>query len=153
MIIIFFFFFAINRNSQIISNQSIVKIGTKTLDQLDGQLKSTQRLADDLLKENFRSSMTDDSKNVKISKTNTDCDKVKVNKSESFDSNGKRIDSSGLSEPLKKKQKRPRDEKSSDIGSTLPSSVSITPIASMQSSASTALSNTSACNKLYVQII
>lgn len=124
-----------------------MQIGTKSLDQSnDGQHKSSQRLTDDQLKENFRSSMTDDAKNAKISKTNIDCDKVKLNKSEPFDSNGKRIDSTGLSEPLKKKQKRPRDEKSSDISSTLPSSVSITPIASMPSSASTALSNTSSYN-------
>lgn len=118
----------------------------------DGQHKSSQRLTtDDLLKENFRSSMTDgDAKNAKISKTNSDYDKVKVNKSEPFDSNGKRIDSTGLNEPLKKKQKRPRDEKStSDVSSTLPSSVSITPIASMQSSASTALSNTSMCHTIH----
>lgn len=116
------------------------------MDQIDGQLKSSQRLSDDQLKENFRSSMIDETKNAKISKTNTDCDKVKLNKSEPFDSNGKRIDSTGLGEPLKKKQKRPRDEKSSEVGSSLPSSVSITPIASMQSAASTALSNTSSCN-------
>lgn len=116
------------------------------MDQIDGQLKSSQRLSDDQLKENFRSSMIDETKNAKISKTNTDCDKVKLNKSEPFDSNGKRIDSTGLGEPLKKKQKRPRDEKSSEVGSSLPSSVSITPIASMQSAASTALSNTSSCH-------
>lgn len=114
------------------------------MDQPDGHPKSSQRLADDVLKENFRGSMTDDSKNAKISKTSAECDKIKVNKSESYDSNGKRLDSSsGLGEPQKKKQKRPRDEKSSgDVGSILPSSVSITPIASMQSSASSALSNT-----------
>lgn len=108
----------------------------------DGQFKSSQRLNDDLLKENFRGSMADDSKNVKVSKINADCDKIKVNKTESYDSNGKRVDSSGLNEPVKKKQKRPRDEKSGDGGSSLSSSVSITPIASLQSSASTSLSNT-----------
>lgn len=111
----------------------------------DAQLKSSQRLADDLLKENFRSTMTDDPKNAKILKTNADCDKVKLNKPESYDSNGKRVvDGFGPGEPLKKKQKRPRDEKPNDISSTLPSSVSLTPIASMQSSVSTSLSNSSA---------
>lgn len=113
------------------------------LDPIDGQLKLSQRLGDDVLKENFRGSTADDSKNAKISKTSAECDKIKMNKSESYDSNGKRVDSSsGVGEPVKKKQKRPRDEKSGDAGS-LPSSVSITPIASMQSSAATALSNTS----------
>lgn len=86
--------------------------------------------------------MADDSKNVKLSKINADCDKIKVNKTESYDSNGKRVDSTGLNEPVKKKQKRPRDEKSGDSGSSLSSSVSITPIASLQSSVSTSLSNT-----------
>ncbi|XP_031620544.1 mediator of RNA polymerase II transcription subunit 1 isoform X3 [Contarinia nasturtii] len=97
----------------------------------DGQFKSSQRLAEDT----FRNS--DELKSSKLSKANVDCDKVKVNKSESYDPNGKRLDGS---EPVKKKQKRPRDEKSSDSGSNLSSSVSITPIASMQSSVSTSLS-------------
>lgn len=114
-----------------------IKTATKSNDQTnDGQFKSTQRLSDDLLKENFRSSMADDSKNVKLSKQNAaDCDKIKVNKTE-------RVDSSGSNEPVKKKQKRPRDEKSGDSSSSLSSSVSITPIASLQSSVSASLSNT-----------
>lgn len=105
------------------------------------EFKSSQRLTtDDLLRETFRNSLTDDAKTVKLSKSNADCDKVKVNKSDSYDPNGKRVDSS--SESIKKKQKRPRDEKSSDGSSNLSSSVSITPIASMQSAVSTSLSNT-----------
>lgn len=122
----------------------------------DGQFKSSQRLGDDLLKENFRSSMAGDSKNVKLSKLNADCDKVKVNKSESYDSNGKRVDSSGQNEPIKKKQKRPRDDKTGDGGSSLSSSVSITPIASLQSSVSTSLTNTGSLKRnvnFYAQIL
>lgn len=107
---------------------------------VDSQFKSSQRLTD----ENFRNSMTDDTKSAKFSKTNADCDK-KVNKSDAYDSNGKRVDNSGLGEPVKKKQKRPREEKSGDGGSSLSSSVSITPIASMQSAVSTSLSNAGLC--------
>lgn len=95
------------------------------------------------MKDTFRNSLADDSKNVKLSKTNADCDKVKVNKSDTYDPNGKRLDSSSLGEPIKKKQKRPREDKLTDGSSNLSSSVSITPIASMQSSSvSTSLSST-----------
>lgn len=110
----------------------------------DAQFKSAQRLTDDLLKENFRGSMTDDTKTTKLSKTNADCDK-KLTKSDAYDANGKRVDGSGLGEPVKKKQKRPREEKSGDGGTSLSSSVSITPIASMQSAVSTSLSNAGLC--------
>lgn len=105
----------------------------------DGQFKSSQRLMEDT----FRNS--DELKSSKLSKTNVDCDKVKVNKSESYDPNGKRIDGSNLGEPVKKKQKRPREEKSNDGNSNLSSSVSITPIASLQSSGSTSLSSSGLC--------
>ncbi|XP_055310270.1 mediator of RNA polymerase II transcription subunit 1 isoform X10 [Sitodiplosis mosellana] len=123
---------------------TITKDVNKLLDPTtDGLFKSSQRLGDDSLKDTFRTSLTDDSKNIKFAKTNADCDKVKVNKSDSYDPNGKRLDSSGLSEPIKKKQKRPREEKLADGSSSLSSSVSITPIASMQSSSvSTSLSST-----------
>lgn len=90
---------------------------------------------DDLMKETFRNSLTDDTKSSKSSKANADCDKVKVNKSDTYDSNGKRSDSSSLGEPTKKKQKRPREDKSGD-GSSLPASVSITPISSVATSLS-----------------
>lgn len=114
------------------------KIANKLLDQLtDGQFKSSQRLTDDLLKDTFRNSLTDETKIMKSSKTNADCDKVKVNKSDSYDPNGKRVDSSGMGEPIKKKQKRPRDDKSTDGSSNLSSAVSITPIASSVSLANT----------------
>lgn len=114
------------------------KIANKLLDQLtDGQFKSSQRLTDDLLKDTFRNSLTDETKIMKSSKTNADCDKVKVNKSDSYDPNGKRVDSSGMGEPIKKKQKRSRDDKSTDGSSNLSSAVSITPIASSVSLANT----------------
>lgn len=120
----------------------ISSTATKLIDQSsDGQFKSSQRLGDDMLKDSFRNSIADDLKSAKLSKAHAECDKVKVNKTDSYDSNGKRLDSSGLGEPIKKKQKRPRDEKSGDGSSSLSSSVSITPISSMQSSVSTSLSN------------
>lgn len=87
-------------------------------------------------------------KTVKLSKTNIDCDKVKVNKFDSYDPNGKRSDSSNSGEPIKKKQKRPRDDKTIDGSSSLSSSVSITPIVSMQSSVSTSSLSNAGLNKI-----
>lgn len=88
------------------------------------------------MKDTFRNSLTDDTKSSKSSKTNADCDKVRVNKSDTYDSNGKRSDSSVLGEPTKKKQKRPREDKSGDGSSSLSASVSITPISSVATSLS-----------------
>lgn len=104
-------------------------------------------MADELLKENFRGSMTTDDATkllTKLTKTNADCDKGKLNKTptESYDSNGKRTDGVSTNEPVKKKQKRPRDDKTNDPTGSLSSAVSITPIASLQSSVTTSLSNT-----------
>lgn len=68
--------------------------------------------------------MGDDGKSGKSSKMNVDCDKPKLSKSDIYDSNGKRIDGSNFGEPMKKRQKRPRDEKSSDGNSNSSPSVS-----------------------------
>lgn len=67
--------------------------------------------------------MGDDGKSGKSSKMNVDCDKPKLSKSDVYDPNGKRIDGSNLGEPIKKKQKRPRDDKSSDGNSNSSPSV------------------------------
>lgn len=95
----------------------------------------SQRSSDDstIFKESYRNPLSDDSKGMKISKSNADCDKIKLNKSDVYDSNGKRIDGANIGEPMKKKQKRQRDEKSSADGSSnLSPSVSITPITSSE---------------------
>lgn len=80
-------------------------------------------MTSNLLKDNFRSSTGDDGKSGKSSKMNVDCDKTKLGKSDIYDSNGKRIDGSSLGELMRKKQKRPRDEKSSDGNSNSSPSV------------------------------
>lgn len=67
--------------------------------------------------------MTDDGKSGKSSKMNVDCDKPKLSKTDAYDSNGKRTDGSNLGDSMKKKQKRPRDEKSSDGNSNSSPSV------------------------------